>query len=136
MFAVIKIKGKQYLVKEGESVKTEKLEEKEGQEITVKDILLVSNGEEVEIGEPVLSKAQVKAEIIKHGKDKKVVVFKYKKRKGYRKKQGHRQNFSKIEITKIAGEKIKAKAKPKTEKNQWPSQSRKKLETKNQLRNN
>jgi hypothetical protein len=77
---------------------------------------LVSNGEEVEIGEPVLSKAQVKAEIIKHGKDKKVVVFKYKKRKGYRKKQGHRQNFSKIEITKIAGEKIKAKAKPKTEK--------------------
>jgi large subunit ribosomal protein L21 len=116
MFAVIQIGGKQYLIQEDQTIQVELLKEKEGQEITVKDILLVSNGEEVEIGEPVLSKAQVKAKIIKHGKAKKVVVFKYKKRKGYRKKQGHRQNFSEIKITKITGEKIKAKARPKTEK--------------------
>lgn len=106
MFAVCKINKKQYIVSEGEIVKIEKITEKEGKELIIKEILLVSNGEEAEIGQPTLEKVSIKAKVKGHGKNKKVTIFKYKKRKGYRKKQGHRQTFSEILIEKISGSKI------------------------------
>ncbi len=116
MFAVIKIGGKQYLVQADEILKVESLKEKEGKEIIIKDILLISNGEDAEIGEPHLARAKISAKIVKHGKAKKVVIFKYKKRKGYRKKQGHRQQYTELKIGKITGEKIKPLAKKTTQK--------------------
>lgn len=127
MFAVIKIGGKQYLVSEGETIKIESLKEEEGKEIVIKDVLLVTNGEDAEIGEPNLSKAKVSAKIIKHGKAKKVVIFKYKKRKGYRKKQGHRQQYTEIKIRGITGEKIKPLAKKitQTRKKEVPKPTKK-----------
>ncbi len=132
MFAVIRIGGKQYLVQEDEILKVESLKEKEGKEITIKDILLISSGKDAEIGEPNLSKAKVSAKIIKHGKAKKIVVFKYKRRKGYRKKQGHRQQYTELKIGKIIGEKIKplSKKTTQTRKKESPKLSTKKSVTK------
>jgi large subunit ribosomal protein L21 len=117
MFVVVKIGGKQYLVREGNIIQVEKLGDKEGKEIIIKEILLVSNDETLEIGKPILKDVTVLAKVLKHGKLKKVTVFKYKKRKGYHKKQGHRQEFTEIEIKKINGTKVKPlKEKSKTVK--------------------
>lgn len=107
MFAVIKTGGKQYLVREGDSLKVEKLVDDEGKEINIKEILLVSNGQDAEIGQPFLKDVSIKAKVVAQGKAKKVTIFKYKKRKGYHKKQGHRQKFTEIKIIKISGTKLK-----------------------------
>jgi large subunit ribosomal protein L21 len=107
MFAVIKTGGKQYLVHEGDRLKIEKIIDAEGKEINIKEVLLVSSGQDVEIGQPFLKDVSIKAKVVAQGKAKKVTIFKYKKRKGYHKKQGHRQKFTEIKIEKIIGSKIK-----------------------------
>lgn len=97
MIAIIKTGGKQYLVQPGDKIKVEKLETKEGEEVSFSDVLLVEKGNKVEIGTPFV-KAEVTAKVIKHGKGDKVIVYKYKPKKRESRKIGHRQPYTEIEI--------------------------------------
>jgi len=103
MHAVIKTGGKQYLVKPGDKIKKEKIDKaEEGQEIVFDQVLLlINNKEKAKIGEPFLKNTKVKAKVLEQGRAKKVIIFKYKAKKRYAKKRGHRQPFTEIEITKI-----------------------------------
>lgn len=102
MYAVLNTGGKQYKVSEGDILKVEKISADLNTTVELTDVLAVSNGEgELTIGSPVVAGAKVVAKVLAHGKAKKVVVFKFKAKKDYRKKQGHRQPFTKILIEKI-----------------------------------
>jgi large subunit ribosomal protein L21 len=101
MLAVIKTGGKQYLVSPGSKIKIEKIAGKEGKETTFKEVLLLEKNKKVEIGTPLVKGAKVVGKILSQGKDKKVIVFKYKPKTRYKKKTGHRQLFTEVEITKI-----------------------------------
>lgn len=103
MLAVIKTGGKQYIVSEKKKIKIEKIDEKEGKEITFKEVLLLEKGKKIEIGKPILKDAKVVGKILKQGKAKKVESFKYKPKKRYKVKRGHRQFYTEVEITKITG---------------------------------
>lgn len=103
MYAVIKTGGKQYRVKEGDTFNIEKLEAEAGSEITFDDVLAVGEGESLRVGTPSVDGASVSAKVLKHGRLKKIIVFKFKRRKNYKRKRGHRQHFTRIQITKIAG---------------------------------
>jgi len=98
MIAVIKTGGKQYIVKPGDKLKIEKIEEKEGKEVTFSEVLLLDNDKKVEIGTPFIKDAKVSAKVLKHGKGDKIIVFKYKSKKRYSRKIGHRQPFTEVEI--------------------------------------
>ncbi|MCX6789197.1 MAG: 50S ribosomal protein L21 [Candidatus Gribaldobacteria bacterium] len=100
-FAVIKTGGKQYLVSEGKKIKIEKLEAEEGKEIIFDQVLLLEKSKKLEIGAPVIAGAKVTGKVLRQGRADKIVVFKYKPKKRYKKKQGHRQSFTEVEITKI-----------------------------------
>ena len=101
MLAVIKTGGKQYLVSPGDKIKIEKIDKKEGQEISLDQVLLLEKNKKLEIGTPLVSGAKVIARILKQGKAKKVIIFKYKPKTRYKKKAGHRQLFTEVEILKI-----------------------------------
>ncbi len=103
MYAVIETGGKQYKVNEGEVIYIEKLDVEAGAAITFDKVLVVGEGADVKVGAPVVDGATVSATAVKNGKAKKVVVYKMKPKKGYHKKQGHRQAYTKVEITKING---------------------------------
>jgi len=105
MLTVIKTGGKQYLVKEGDVIKIEKKEGKVGKIFNFDEVLLLSDerGEKVEIGDPHLKKIKVKAKILEQGKNKKILVIKYKPKTRYHRKRGHRQPYTKIQITEILG---------------------------------
>ena len=101
MLAVIKTGGKQYLISPGQKIKIEKIDKKEGSEITFNKILLLEKGNKLEIGDPLVKGAKVIGKVISHGKSKKLIVFKYKAKKRYKVKKGHRQPFTEVQITKI-----------------------------------
>lgn len=101
MYAIIETGGKQYKVSEDDIIKIEKIEGKAGEKIELKDVLMVCDENDVNIGNPKLKDAKVTGEIFEHGKGSKVIVFKHKRRKNYRRKQGHRQEFTNIKITGI-----------------------------------
>jgi large subunit ribosomal protein L21 len=101
MYAVIKTGGKQYKVQEGETLKVEKIDGSEGSEVAFTDVLMYSDGQQVTLGEPVIESAVVKGHIIDQGKGKKVIVFKFKRRKGYRRFKGHRQHYTAVKIDSI-----------------------------------
>jgi large subunit ribosomal protein L21 len=101
MFAVIKTGGKQYLVSPGDKIKIEKIDKPEGKEVTFSQVLLVMKGKTIKIGTPLVKGAKVKAKVLKQDKAKKVIVFKYKAKKRYQKKMGHRQPYTEVEILKI-----------------------------------
>jgi len=101
MLAVIQTGGKQYLVMPGQRIKIEKLEKKEGDEIIFKQVLLLEKNKKLEIGDPLVNGAEVTAKVLKQGKAKKVIAFKYKAKKRYKVKKGHRQPFTEVEIVKI-----------------------------------
>lgn len=103
MYAVIETGGKQYRVQEGDIVLVEKLDVEEGEKVDLSKVLLVSSEEGIKVGKPYVEGAKVEATAIEHGKGKKIVVFKYKPKKNYRKKQGHRQPYTKLKIEKIVG---------------------------------
>lgn len=101
MYAIIETGGKQYRVEEGDEFRVEKLEGEAGDAVEFDKVLLVSNGGSVTVGKPLIEGAKVRAEIVENGKAKKVIAFKYKPKKGIRKKQGHRQPFTKVKINSI-----------------------------------
>ena len=103
MYAVVVTGGKQYRVEEGQTLKVEKLEVATGESIELEKVLLIGNGDDVKIGAPVVEGAKVVAEIINHGRHKKVKILKFKRRKHHMKQMGHRQWFTEIKITSIAG---------------------------------
>ena len=101
MFAVIRTGGKQYLVSPGDKIKIEKLDKEEGKEITFSDVLLLEKRSKLEIGNPKVKGAKVVGKVLKQGKGKKIIVFKYKPKTRSKVKKGHRQPFTEVEITKI-----------------------------------
>ncbi len=101
MYAVIQSGGKQYTVRPGESLDVEKLEGEVGARVELRDVLMVADGDDVTVGAPSVDGARVVAEIVEHGKHKKVTVFKYKSKIRYRKRTGHRQQFTRLRVTDI-----------------------------------
>ena len=103
MYAVIKTGGKQYRVVAGEKLKVEQIPADVGAEITLDQVLMVGEGESVKIGAPLITGAKVTAKVISHGRGPKIKIFKMRRRKHYQKHQGHRQNYTEIQISNIAG---------------------------------
>ncbi len=112
MYAVIKTGGKQYKVAAGERLKVEKLEVAEGANVVFDKVLMLSTGEAVTIGSPLVAGAVVNATVVSHGRGDKVMIFKFRRRKHYRKTQGHRQSYTEILIGDINGKGAVAKAAP------------------------
>ena len=101
MFAVLSTGGKQYKVSQGDLIEVEKLESNAGETVTLDQVLMVGEGENVEVGSPYISNCQVTGEVVKQGKGAKIIVFKKKRRKNYRRKNGHRQFITQLKITEI-----------------------------------
>ncbi len=102
MFAIVNIAGQQFKVEEGQQIFVHRLEANEGDRLTFSEVLLVDNGGSVQVGRPTVAGAGITASVLGHVKGDKVVVFKKKRRKTFRKKNGHRQQFTKIQIEQIA----------------------------------
>jgi large subunit ribosomal protein L21 len=102
MYAVIRTGGKQYRVSAGEKLRIEKLAAEVGQEVVLDQVLAVADGDSLKMGTPLVAGATVKAKVVKQGRGDKVRIFKMKRRKHYRKSQGHRQDYTEIEILGIA----------------------------------
>ena len=102
MYAIIESCGKQYKVSEGDVVFFEKLDTEVGKKVTFKEVVLVSDDKKVEVGAPYVKGAKVEGKVVEHGKGKKILVYKYKAKKNYRRTQGHRQPYTKVQITKVA----------------------------------
>ena len=113
MYAIIESCGKQYKVAQGDVVFFEKLDTEEGKKVSFDKVVLLSNDGKVQVGNPYVANAKVEGKVISHGRGKKVLVFKYKPKKNERKTRGHRQDYTKVEITSI---KVKAEKAEKTEK--------------------
>ena len=103
MYAVVKTGGKQYRVSAGEKLKVEQIAADVGAEIALDQVLLVADGEAVRLGAPLVDGVSVTAKVLAHGRGEKIEIFKMRRRKHYRKSQGHRQNYTELEILGIAG---------------------------------
>lgn len=101
MYAIIEACGKQYKVAEGEKIVTEKLDVPEGEEVTFDKVIFLKGESVTRIGTPYLKDVKVRGKVLEHGKGEKIIVFKYKPKKNYRRKQGHRQPYTKILIESI-----------------------------------
>jgi large subunit ribosomal protein L21 len=101
MYAVIRSGGKQYRVSPGQTLKVEKLPADTGEVVKFNEVLLVSDGDKSHVGTPLLAKAEVTAEVVQHGRGKKIKIIKLKRRKHHLKHQGHRQHFTAIKVTGI-----------------------------------
>ncbi len=101
MYAVFKTGGKQFRAEPGLRLRVPLLDAEAGDTVVFDDVLLASTGEEISVGAPTVDGAQVKVEVLSHRKDKKIIVFKRKRRKNYRRKQGHRQRFTEVRVDEI-----------------------------------
>ena len=128
MYAVVNTGGKQYKVQQGETLRVEKIPGEIGSPVTFDRVLMFSDGENVNIGQPLLDDIAVEGHIVEQGKAKKIIVFKYKKRKRYRRKKGHRQQFTAVQIDSITAKRAKAKETP--ENMDEPKPEAKKVEVK------
>ncbi len=109
MYAIVRVGGKQYHAEPGKTIVTEKLPYEVGTEIDLDDVLLISDGDNSAVGQPVVKGARVKVEVTEQFKGKKIIVFKYKPKTRYRVKQGHRQNYTRLLVKDVVSGKAKAK---------------------------
>ena len=116
MYALIEFAGKQFKVEEGSSIRVPHVEGKVGNKVTIENILYMDDGKNKTVGTPTLTGAKIDSEIISHGRDRKVVVFKFKRRKGYQKKNTHRQEYSILKVGKLGKVKKTVASKKTTEK--------------------
>ncbi len=128
MYAVVNTGGKQYKVQQGEILRVEKIPGDVGSPVSFDRVLMFSDGENVSVGRPVLDNIAVEGHIVEQGKAKKIIVFKYKRRKRYRRKQGHRQTFTAVQIDSIAAK--GAEAEEASKKTDEPQSEAKKAEAK------
>ena len=103
MYAVVQLAGKQFMMKPEERVKVSLLDAEPGSVIKCEDVLVYADGKDVRVGRPNLDGISVTAEVLEHGRDKKITVFKMKRRKGYRRKKGHRQGYTLLKVKEISG---------------------------------
>jgi large subunit ribosomal protein L21 len=101
MYAVIKSGGKQYKVTPGDIVRVESLEGQKGDTIEIKDVIMIVDGDTMSVGKPMLSSAKVTGEVVEQGRGEKLIIFKHRRRKGYRNTNGHRQNYTAIKVKEI-----------------------------------
>jgi large subunit ribosomal protein L21 len=101
MYAIIRTGGKQFRAEPGKTIKVPSLAAEVGEAITFEDVLVAATGDDVQVGAPTVAGARVTGEVVEHGKDKKIIVFKWKRRKNYRRKQGHRQKYTAVRIDQI-----------------------------------
>jgi len=101
MYAVIMTGGKQYKVAPGEVVRVETLDVKKGDTVEIKDVYMIADGDKISVGKPTLASAVVTAEVVEEGRGEKLLVFKHRRRKGYRKTTGHRQNYTALKVKEI-----------------------------------
>ena len=101
MFAVIKTGGKQYRVSAGDKLRVETLAADEGASVSLDEVLMVGDGDKITVGDPLVGNASVSAQVLSHGRARKVDIVKFRRRKHYRRQMGHRQNFTELEITGI-----------------------------------
>lgn len=101
MYAVVKIKGHQYRVQPDGLIQVQLIDSEVGQKVTFDEVMMIADGDDVKVGSPNIEGATIDAEIIEHGRSRKIVVFKKKRRKNYRRKNGHRQGYTQIKITGI-----------------------------------
>ena len=120
MFAIVNIAGKQYRVSKGDQIKVALLDTEVGEKVKFDEVLLTDDGKKIQVGNPTLKGVSISGTVLDHGRDAKVVVFKKKRRKGYRRKNGHRQDYSMLQIDAISASRAKKepapKEKPKTPK--------------------
>ena len=116
MFAIINIAGKQFRVEEGDQIKVPHLSTDAGKSLAFDKVLLINDGKKVQLGSPLLSNASISATVLEHGRGKKIRSFKKKRRKGYRRNNGHRQNYSLIKIDSISTTSKKKSTKKTKEK--------------------
>ena len=103
MYAIIRSGGKQFRAEPGKTIKVPALNAEPGAKVTFDEVLVAGNGDDIKVGTPMVSGASVTGEVVKHGKDKKIIIFKWKRRKNYRRKQGHRQDFTEVRVSDISG---------------------------------
>jgi large subunit ribosomal protein L21 len=101
MYAVIMTGGKQYKVAPGEVVRVETLDAKKGDTVEIKDVYMIADGDKISVGKPTLASAMVTAEVVEEGRGEKLLIFKHRRRKGFRKTNGHRQNYTAIKVKEI-----------------------------------
>ena len=116
MFAIINIAGKQFRVEEGDQIKDPHLSTDAGKSLAFDKVLLINDGKKVQLGSPLLSNVSISATVVEHGRGKKIRIFKKKRRKGYRRNNGHRQNYSLIKIDSISTTSKKKSTKKTKEK--------------------
>ena len=125
MYSIIKIAGKQYSVSEGDIIKVSTQDWKVGDTVKLKDVLLTDNGKNISVGTPIVADASVTLEIMEHNREKKLLIYKKKRRKGYQRKNGHRQGYTLLKVNKLQMASTK-----KVQKNNSPKDSEKKKGTK------
>ena len=103
MYALVEIKGKQYRAEKGSLLKVDRFDSEAGKEMEFESVLFVSDDKKTRVGQPFVKGVKVKAVVEEHGRDKKILVFKYKKRKNYRRTRGHRQHFTMLRVQDITG---------------------------------
>jgi large subunit ribosomal protein L21 len=101
MYAIIRTGGKQFRAEPGKNIRIPSLDAEPGQTVTFGDVLLGADGDQIKVGLPMVSGAAVTAEVVRHGKGEKIIIFKHKRRKNYRRKQGHRQKFTEVRVNDI-----------------------------------
>ena len=125
MYAIVNISGHQYRVTENERLKIALLEAEAGNKVNFDQVLLLDDGKKINIGEPFVKNASVSAKVLEHGRDKKILVYKKKRRKGYQRKNGHRQDYTLIQVDTISVKKPTKKAAPKTKTTEAVSATKK-----------
>ena len=101
MYAVINTGGKQYKVAPGDIVRVESLEGQKGDLVEIKDVFMIVDGDNISVGKPTLASAKITAEVVEQGRGEKLLIFKHRRRKGYRRTNGHRQNYTAIKVKEI-----------------------------------